>query len=89
MRAWVVLDDNSLELRPIKTGMTNGPMVEVVDGLKNGQPDCGARRFVYRSGFNQQLALKIASYSSARLLNYRGCRALTSRRSAQGIELDS
>jgi len=35
-RVWIVRDDKTIALRSVKTGMTNGPMVEVVDGLKPG-----------------------------------------------------
>lgn len=36
-RVWVVKDDRSIELRPIKTGLVNGKMVQVRDGLKLGE----------------------------------------------------
>ena len=35
-RTWVVHDDKSIELRQIKTGLTSGRMIEVVEGLKPG-----------------------------------------------------
>jgi cobalt-zinc-cadmium efflux system membrane fusion protein len=36
-RVWVVAQNNTLTLRPIHTGRTNGGMVEVLDGLKAGE----------------------------------------------------
>jgi cobalt-zinc-cadmium efflux system membrane fusion protein len=36
-RVWVVGQNNTLTLRPIHTGRTNGGMVEVLDGLKAGE----------------------------------------------------
>jgi cobalt-zinc-cadmium efflux system membrane fusion protein len=35
-RVWVVHGDQSVELRSIKTGLTNGDMIQVVEGLKLG-----------------------------------------------------
>ena len=35
-RVWVVRDDKSIELRKIKVGLTNGNMVEVMEGLAPG-----------------------------------------------------
>ena len=32
-RVWVVRDDRAIELRRIKVGLTNGTMVEVLEGL--------------------------------------------------------
>jgi membrane fusion protein, heavy metal efflux system len=32
-RVWVVRDDKGIELRPIKVGLTNGNLVEVLGGL--------------------------------------------------------
>ena len=37
VRVWVAHDDNSIELRQIKTGLTNGNLVEVTDNLKPGE----------------------------------------------------
>ena len=34
---WIASDDKSLELRAIKTGLTNGNLVEAVSGLKAGE----------------------------------------------------
>jgi cobalt-zinc-cadmium efflux system membrane fusion protein len=34
---WVAHDDRTIELRPIKTGWTNGSMIQVVEGLKLGE----------------------------------------------------
>ena len=34
---WVAHDDKSIELRQIKTGLTNGNLVEVVGNLKPGE----------------------------------------------------
>jgi membrane fusion protein, heavy metal efflux system len=36
-RAWVARDDKSLELRQVKTGLTNGTQVQVLDGLRVGE----------------------------------------------------
>ena len=36
-RVWVVRDDRSIELRQIKTGLVNGKMIQVRDGLKVGE----------------------------------------------------
>ena len=36
-RVWVVKEDRSIELRPIKTGIVNGKMIQVRDGLKLGE----------------------------------------------------
>jgi cobalt-zinc-cadmium efflux system membrane fusion protein len=36
-RVWVVAQNNTLTLRPIHIGRTNGGMVEVLDGLKAGE----------------------------------------------------
>jgi membrane fusion protein, heavy metal efflux system len=35
-RAWLVHDDKSIELRQVKTGLTSGRMVQVVEGLQPG-----------------------------------------------------
>jgi membrane fusion protein, heavy metal efflux system len=35
-RVWVAREDGGLEPRKIKTGLSNGPMVQVLDGLKAG-----------------------------------------------------
>jgi cobalt-zinc-cadmium efflux system membrane fusion protein len=37
VRLWVAGDDNSLELREVQTGLSNGNLVEVRSGLKAGQ----------------------------------------------------
>lgn len=37
VRVWVALDDKTIELRQIKTGLTNGDMVEVVSNLNPGE----------------------------------------------------
>jgi membrane fusion protein, heavy metal efflux system len=37
VRVWVVHDDKSIELRQIKTGLTNGDLVEVQGNLKPGE----------------------------------------------------
>jgi cobalt-zinc-cadmium efflux system membrane fusion protein len=37
VRVWVAHDDKSIELRQIKTGLTNGNLVEVTDNLKPGE----------------------------------------------------
>ena len=37
VRVWVAHDDKSIELRQIKTGLTNGDLVEVVGNLKPGE----------------------------------------------------
>ncbi len=34
---WVARDDRSVEPRKIKTGLNNGQMVQVLDGLKLGE----------------------------------------------------
>lgn len=36
-RVWIVREDRSVESRKIKTGLTNGPLVEIVDGLQLGE----------------------------------------------------
>ena len=36
-RAWVVGNDNSVELRHVMTGLTSGQMVQVLDGLKSSE----------------------------------------------------
>ncbi len=36
-RVWVATDDKSIELRPIKLGLTNGNFVQVVEGLGAGE----------------------------------------------------
>jgi cobalt-zinc-cadmium efflux system membrane fusion protein len=35
-RIWIVRDDNAIELRRIKVGLTNGAMIQVVEGLRLG-----------------------------------------------------
>jgi membrane fusion protein, heavy metal efflux system len=35
-RIWIARDDKSIELRRIKVGLTNGKMIQVLDGLKPG-----------------------------------------------------
>jgi cobalt-zinc-cadmium efflux system membrane fusion protein len=35
-RIWVARDDNAIELRRIKVGLTSGNLIQVVDGLKLG-----------------------------------------------------
>jgi membrane fusion protein, heavy metal efflux system len=37
VRLWVAHDDKSIELRRIRTGLTNGDLVEVLDNLKPGE----------------------------------------------------
>ena len=37
VRLWVAHEDKSIELRRIKTGLTNGDLVEVLDNLKPGE----------------------------------------------------
>jgi cobalt-zinc-cadmium efflux system membrane fusion protein len=37
VRVWVANDDKTIELREIKTGLTNGHMVQAVDGLRAGE----------------------------------------------------
>jgi cobalt-zinc-cadmium efflux system membrane fusion protein len=37
VRVWVAHDDKTIELRTIKTGMTNGNLVEVHGNLKAGE----------------------------------------------------
>jgi cobalt-zinc-cadmium efflux system membrane fusion protein len=37
VRVWVAHDDKSIELRQIKTGLTNGDLVEVIGNLKPGE----------------------------------------------------
>jgi membrane fusion protein, heavy metal efflux system len=37
VRLWVAHEDKSIELRQIKTGLTNGNLVEVIDNLKPGE----------------------------------------------------
>jgi len=34
---WVARDDKSVERREIKTGLSNGPMIQVIDGLRDGE----------------------------------------------------
>ncbi len=36
-RVWVALEDKSIELRPIRTGLSNGEYVEVTANLKRGE----------------------------------------------------
>jgi len=36
-RIWVVRDDRGIELRRINVGLVDGPMVQVVEGLKPGE----------------------------------------------------
>ena len=36
-RVWVALDDHGLEPRKIKTGLSNGQMIQVLDGLRLGE----------------------------------------------------
>jgi cobalt-zinc-cadmium efflux system membrane fusion protein len=37
MRVWVVCNDRSIELRPIRTGLASGRMVQVLEGLAPGE----------------------------------------------------
>lgn len=37
VRVWVVANDNTIELRRIRTGLTSGRMIEVVEGLAAGE----------------------------------------------------
>jgi cobalt-zinc-cadmium efflux system membrane fusion protein len=37
VRVWAVREDKSIELREIRTGLTNGRMIQVVDGLAPGE----------------------------------------------------
>jgi len=34
---WVAHDDKSVERRDIKTGLSNGQMIQVVEGLRKGE----------------------------------------------------
>jgi cobalt-zinc-cadmium efflux system membrane fusion protein len=36
-RVWLVRDDNSIELRPVRVGLTSGTMIQVVEGLRPGE----------------------------------------------------
>jgi cobalt-zinc-cadmium efflux system membrane fusion protein len=36
-RVWVARDDHAVEPRKIKTGLSNGQMVQVLDGLRLGE----------------------------------------------------
>jgi cobalt-zinc-cadmium efflux system membrane fusion protein len=36
-RVWVAADDKSIELRRVELGLTNGNLVQVVDGLRPGE----------------------------------------------------
>ncbi len=36
-RVWVARDDHAVEPRTIKTGLSNGQMVQVLDGLRLGE----------------------------------------------------
>jgi len=37
VRAWVVRDDQSIELRQVRTGLVSGRMVQILDGLQPGE----------------------------------------------------
>jgi len=37
VRVWVVRDDRTIELREIKTGLINGKLIQVVEGLRAGE----------------------------------------------------
>ena len=37
VRVWVAHDDHTIELREIKTGLTNGNTIQVVEGLRAGE----------------------------------------------------
>jgi membrane fusion protein, heavy metal efflux system len=37
VRAWVARDDKTIELRQVKTGMTDGRMIQIVDGARPGE----------------------------------------------------
>jgi cobalt-zinc-cadmium efflux system membrane fusion protein len=34
---WIARSDKSVERREIKTGLTNGSMIQVLDGLRDGE----------------------------------------------------
>jgi membrane fusion protein, heavy metal efflux system len=36
-RVWIARDDKAVEMRKIKTGLSNGQMVQVLDGLRLGE----------------------------------------------------
>jgi cobalt-zinc-cadmium efflux system membrane fusion protein len=37
VRVWIALDDHGLESRKIQTGLSNGQMIQVLDGLRVGE----------------------------------------------------
>jgi cobalt-zinc-cadmium efflux system membrane fusion protein len=37
VRAWVARDDMTIELRRIKTGMADGSLIQIVDGVSPGE----------------------------------------------------
>lgn len=37
VRSWFARDDKTIELRQIKTGMTDGRMIQIIDGAKPGE----------------------------------------------------
>jgi len=37
VRVWIAHEDKTIELRPLKTGLTNGRMVQVVEGIVAGE----------------------------------------------------
>jgi membrane fusion protein, heavy metal efflux system len=37
VRCWVARDDKSIELRQIRTGVANGRMIQVLEGLMAGE----------------------------------------------------
>jgi cobalt-zinc-cadmium efflux system membrane fusion protein len=36
-RVWIARDDKSVERREIKTGLSNGQMIQILDGLREGE----------------------------------------------------
>ena len=47
---WVVQGDGLIAYRAVRTGRTNGGLVEVLDGLKAGETDRHQGRPVHRPG---------------------------------------
>jgi cobalt-zinc-cadmium efflux system membrane fusion protein len=37
VRIWVAHEDKTIELRQIKTGLTNGRMIQVLEGINPGE----------------------------------------------------
>ena len=55
-RVWVARDDKAVELRQVKTGLINGNMIQILEGLRPGRADRHQGQPVHRPARHRQLA---------------------------------